>query len=89
MGISIHVDLDEVYDQMDSWDKKEMVSFLRDDGYLTEEKTPINEGVSLQIPLDATFEQERHLRVISKLGGLFYRMSDEDMEIIRNIVNKY
>ena len=89
MGISIHVDLDEVYDQMDSWGKKEMVSFLRDDGYLTEEKTPINEGVSLQIPLDATFEQEQHLRMISKLGGLFYRMSDEDMEIIRNIVNKY
>ena len=89
MGISIHVDLDEVYDQMDSWDKKEMVNFLRDDGYLTEEKTPINEGVSLQIPLDATIEQEQHLRMISKLGGLYYRISDEDMEIIRNIVKKY
>ena len=37
MSINISVDLDEVYDQMDSWDKKEMVSFLRDDGYLTEE----------------------------------------------------
>ena len=89
MSITVYVEMDEVYEQMDSWDKKEMVNFLRNDGYLTEEKTPINEGVSLQIPLDATFEQEQHLRMISKLGGLYYRISDEDMEIIRNIVKKY
>lgn len=89
MSIAIYVDLDEVYDQMDRWDKNSMVDLLRDDGYLNDEKTDINEGISLQIPLDATFEQEQHLRMISKLGGLFYRMSDEDMEIIRNIVNKY
>ena len=89
MSITIHVDLDEVYDQMDRWDKNQIIDYLRDDGYLTEEKTPINAGVSLQIPLDATFEQEQHLRMISKLGGLYYRISDEDMEIIRNIVKKY
>ena len=89
MSIAIYVDLAEVYDQMDRWDKNSMVDLLRDDGYLNGEKTDINEGINLQIPLDATFEQEQHLRMISKLGGLFYRMSDEDMEIIRNIVNKY
>lgn len=65
-----------------------MLEYLREDGYLTE-TTGVNQGVRIEIPLDATFEQEQHLRMISKLGGLFYRMSDEDMEIIRNIVKKY
>ena len=88
MSITIYVDTDVIYEQMDSWDKNRMLEYLREDGYLTE-TTSVNEGVSLQIPLDATFEQEQHLRMISKLGGLFYRMSDEDMEIIRNIVKKY
>jgi hypothetical protein len=88
MGISIHVDLDEVYDQMDSWDKKSMLGYLRDDGYLTD-VTGVNDGVSITIPIDSSFGQEEHLRLVSKLGGLYFRISDEDMEIIRNIVKKY
>ena len=88
MSITVYVEMEEVYEQMDSWDKNRMLEYLREDGYLTE-TTSVNEGVSLQIPLDATFEQEQHLRMISKLGGLYYRISDEDMEIIRNIVKKY
>ena len=88
MSITIYVDTDVIYEQMDSWDKNRMLEYLREDGYLTE-TTGVNQGVSIQIPLDATFEQEQHLRMISKLGGLYYRISDEDMEIIRNIVKKY
>lgn len=88
MSITIYVDTDVIYEQMDSWDKNRMLEYLREDGYLTE-TTGVNQGVSIQIPLDATFDQEQHLRLISKLGGLYYRISDEDMEIIRNIVKKY
>jgi len=89
MGISIHVDLDEVYDQMDRWDKNTIIDYLRDDGYLTDEPSGINDGVSILIPIDSSMGQEEHLRLVSKLGGLYYRISDEDMEIIRNIVKKY
>ena len=88
MSITIYVDTDVIYEQMDSWDKNRMLEYLREDGYLTE-TTGVNQGVSIQIPLDATFDQEQHLRLISKLGGLYYRISDEDMVIIRNIVKKY
>jgi hypothetical protein len=88
MSIAIYVDLDEVYDQMDSWDKKSMLGYLRDDGYLTD-VTGVNDGVSITIPIDSSFGQEEHLRLVSKLGGLYFRISDEDMEIIRNIVKKY
>lgn len=89
MSIAIYVDLDEVYDQMDRWDKNTMMDYLRDDGYLTDEPSGINDGVSIVIPSDASMGQEDHLRMVSKLGGLYYRISDEDMEIIRNIVKKY
>ena len=89
MSITIHVDLDEVYDQMDRWDKNQIIDYLRDDGYLTDEPSGVNDGVSILIPNDASFGREEHLRLISKLGGLYYRISNEDMEIIRNIVKKY
>ena len=90
MSITVYVNLDEVYDQMDSWDKKNMLVYLREDGYLTDdEPSGINDGVSIVIPSDASMGQEEHLRLVSKLGGLYYRISDEDMEIIRNIVKKY
>lgn len=89
MSIAIYVDLDEVYDQMDRWDKNTMLDYLRDDGYLTDEPSGINDGVSIVIPSDASMGQEDHLRLVSKLGGLYFRISDEDMEIIRNIVKKY
>lgn len=89
MGINIYVDLDEIYSQMSSWDKKDMVEYLREDGYFTVESSGVNDGVIIQIPRGTNFDQEQHLRLVSKLGGLYYRISDEDMEIIRNIVNKY
>ena len=89
MSIAIYVDLDEVYGQMDSWDKNSMLEYLRGDGYLTDEPSGINEGVSITIPSDSSMGQEEHLRLVSKLGGLYFRISNEDMEIIRNIVKKY
>ncbi len=89
MSISISVDLDEIYGQMDSWDKREMLDYLREDGYLTDEPSGINDDVSIVIPNDSSIGQEEHLRLVSKLGGLYFRTSDEDMEIINKIVKKY
>jgi hypothetical protein len=65
MSISIYVDLDEIYNQMDSWDKTTMLDYLREDGYLTDEPTGVNEGVSITIPSDASLPQEEHLRLVS------------------------
>ena len=89
MSIRISVDLDDIYDEMDSWDKQQMLGYLTEDGYLTAKPTGINEGVSIAIPIDSTPGEEEHLRLCSKLGGLYYRMSDEDMEMIHNIIKKY
>jgi hypothetical protein len=89
MNISIYVDLDEIYHQMDSWDKNTMLDYLRDDGYLTDEPTGVNEGVSITIPSDVSLLQEEHLRLVSKLGGIYFRMSDEDLETIQKILKKY
>ena len=89
MGITINLSIDEVYDEMTSWDKNEMVDYLREDGYFDFEQTSINEGVPIQLKADTTYDQEEFLRLISKLGSLYYRINDEDLEIIRNIVKKY
>ena len=89
MSISIYVDLEEIYNQMDSWDKKTMLEYLREDGYLTDEATGINDGVSITIPDDVSLVQEEHLRLVSKLGGLYFRISDEDLDIIQKIIKKY
>lgn len=89
MSINISVDLDDIYSEMDSWDKKEMLDYLREDGYLTEEPSSINDGVSLVIPDNATLGQIEYLNLVSKVGGLYYRMSNEDMEIISKIIKKY
>ena len=89
MSVTIHVDLDEFYGQMDSWDKREMLDYLREDGYLTDEPTGVNDGVSITIPNDASLGQEEHLRLVSKLGGLYFRMSDEDLDTIQKILKKY
>lgn len=89
MGIRIDISIDEIYDEMDSWDKNEMVGYLREDGYLGFEQTSINEGIPIQLNADTTYNQEEFLRLTSKLGSLYYRINDDDLEIIRNIVNKY
>lgn len=89
MSINISVELDDIYSEMDSWDKREMLDYLREDGYLTDEPSSINDGVSLVIPDNATFGQIEHLNLVSKFGGLYYRMSNEDIEIISNIIKKY
>ncbi len=89
MGITINLSIDEVYDEMTSWDKTDMVNYLREDGYLRFEQTSINEGVPIQLNVDTTYDQEEFLRLISKLGSLYYRINDDDLEIIRNIVKKY
>jgi hypothetical protein len=89
MGIRIDISIDEIYDEMNSWDKTEMVDCLREEGFLSPETTDINEGVPIRIPMDATYDQEEFLRLTSKLGSLYYRINENDLEIIRNIVKKY
>jgi hypothetical protein len=89
MSINISVDLDDIYDEMDSWDKQQMLDYLRDDGYLTEEPSGLNEGISFLIPHDATLGQIEHLKLVSKLGGLYFRISNEDIQIISDIIKKY
>lgn len=96
MSINISVDLDDIYDEMNSWDKQQMLDYLRDDGYLTEEPSGLNEGISFLnegisflIPHDATLGQIEHLKLVSKLGGLYFRISNEDIQIISDIIKKY
>lgn len=89
MSVTVNIDLEEFYDHMDSWDKNEMLDLLKEDGYLDKDITGVNQGIYVSIPSDASFGQEEHLKLVSKLGGLYFRISNEDMEIIKAILKKY
>jgi len=77
--ISVNVDLDEVYDELSTGDKKDLVEWLSDDGFIDTTITPKNSGLT----------NDAFNEMCSKLANVYYRMSKEDEEIIINMVKKY
>jgi hypothetical protein len=77
--ISVNVDLDEVYDELSTGDKKDLVEWLSDDGFIDTTITPENSGLT----------NDAFNEMCSKLANAYYRMSKEDEEIIINMVKKY
>jgi hypothetical protein len=86
MSISIDVDLDEIYDDMASYDKEQMAEWLCDDGYCTlnEDDREENEFyLTNPTVLDKIWVED-----MKKLFHSRMQLSVEDEETIKNIVNK-
>ena len=82
--ISVNVDLDEVYWQMNQYDKKKMAEWLaEDDGYISNEL----KGYDIP-PSTSLLESQFHDKLIG-LSSKFYSMSNEEIEIIENLYKKY
>jgi hypothetical protein len=77
--INVHVDLDDIYDDLTSSDKRELVELLTDDGYI--EPEPIETSESLQ--------NEEFNEACKKLASSYYRLSQEDEKIITDLIKKY
>ena len=80
--ISIDVDLDDIYDNMGSYEKRKMAEWLDDDGYI-----PEPEGCDIP-PSTSLLESQFHDKLIG-LSSKFYSMSNEEIEIIENLYKKY
>jgi len=80
--ISIDVDLDDVYREMDRRDKEKMARWLDDDGYFEEP-----EGHNIP-PSTSSLENQFHDMLIN-LSSKFYQMSNEEVEIITKLYKKY
>lgn len=79
--ISIDIDLDEIYDQMSDRDKKDMYEWIMED--MDKELDYYRPGPP------SSLMNDDWTRECAKLSSLYYRMSDDDMELIKNIIKKY
>jgi hypothetical protein len=85
--INLHVDLDDIYDEMDRSDKRTMAQWLHDDGILEPHPNP---EIRRIVRGDEESDGEKFLRDnLTKLWNSYYRMSNEDIELIEQLSKKY
>ncbi len=77
----VDVDVDDFLRECSSRDIKELIEYLREDGYLP------NHG-DISMSLDNIHDQEWY-DILKKLAGLRLQMSLEDIETVKQIVKKY
>ena len=78
--ISVDVDLDDVYSELTSSDKRELVELLTDDGYIDEPVISQN---------SSSLQNEEFNEACLKLANSYYQLTQEEEEIIMKIVKKY
>ena len=77
----VDVYLDDVYRELDSKDKAELVEWLKEDGYLTKRDTEYEENTH---PLQDIFNES-----IDKIRNSYHLLSSEERELIESIAKKY
>jgi hypothetical protein len=84
--INVHVDLDEIYDDMDRSDKKNMAEWLYDDGILgTHPNTEIRKLIRSNEESPGEYELRNHL---SKIWNYYHQLSNEEELLIKKIANR-
>ena len=84
--INVKVDLDEVYDQMGTYDKHDMAEWLYEDGILD---THPNSEIRKMVRGDKESNGEKELRDdLTKLWNSYYRLTNEEELLIKQIANR-
>ena len=84
--INVTVDLDEVYNQMGKYDKRDMAEWLYEDGILD---THPNKKIREMVRGNEESQGEKELRdSLTKLWNSYHRLSNEDELLIKQIANK-
>ena len=84
--VKIDVDLDEVYDGMGLYDKRDMAEWLHEDGILGSHPNP---EIRKLVRGNEESPGEAELRDnLMKLWNGHYQLSNEDEDIIKKIANK-
>ena len=84
--LRLHVDMDEIYDDMDRSDKRQIAEWLYDDGTLGKHPNPeIRRLVRGEEESQGEFELRNNLL---KLWNSYHRLSNEDELLIKQIANK-
>jgi hypothetical protein len=84
--INVKVDLDEVYNQMGTYDKHDMAEWLYEDGIL---ETHPNAEIRRLVRGNEESNGEKDLRdILSKLWNSYYRLTNEEELLIKQIANR-
>jgi hypothetical protein len=84
--LRLHVDIDEIYNEMNKSDKRQMAEWLYDDGILGKHPNP---DIRRLVRGEEETHGETELRDnLTKLWNGHLRLSNEDEEIIKKIANK-
>ena len=84
--VRIDVDLDEIYDEMDRHDKREMASWLFDDGVLSSHPNP--EIRKLVRGEEESYGEKEFKDALNKLWNAYHRLSDEEELLIKQIADR-
>ena len=76
--INVHVDLDDIYDDMDRSDKETMAEWLCDDGFVV----MINEGLITGQPSNSDVEWAQ---MITKINAARYQLTTEQEKMLVNL----
>lgn len=87
--ISIDIDLDDIYDEMSRYDKEKFATWLKEDGILTGDEDEIFNETIFRLPVNATLMENDHIHKCAKLANLYHQLSNEEIEIIDNLLKKY
>jgi len=85
--LRLHVDLDEIYDDMDRSDKRQMTEWLHEDGILESHPSP---EIRKLVRGKEESPGEAELRDnLLKLWNSHYQLSNEEEEIIKKIASRF
>ena len=84
--VRIDVDLDEIYDEMDRHDKREMASWLFDDGVLGSHPNP--EIRKLVRDEEHSHGEKEFKDALNKLWNAYHRLSNEEELLIKQIADR-
>ena len=84
--INVHVDLDEIYDDMDRRDKQEIAEWLNDDGILSNHP---NVEIRKLVRSKEESTGEKYLKDdLTKIWNSYHRLTSEEELLIKNIANR-
>lgn len=84
--ITVNIDLDEIYDELSSFDKAELAQWLFDDGLLGTHKNP---QIRMVYNERDSFMEEQHKKNLASLWNKYHQMSDDDLKLIEELSKKY
>ena len=83
VDVDVDIDIDEFVSECSKREIKELINALIEDGHLS--KHPLIPGYEDKLSV----AEEEYLTKLHTLSSKYYSMTEEELEIINNLYNKY